>query len=85
MNESIAILGSINKGNDLKEIIEEYNAGYISINPDDDKLYADAISLFDKEQRETIGANAKRLLEDKFCVKSISNNILKSLMNKYEN
>ncbi len=79
MVNEIPILGSINPGNDLREIIDEFNAGFISVNGDDDILYENAIKLIDDPLlRNEMGKNAKLLLIDKFTVESAVNNILKN-------
>lgn len=77
MCESKPILGSINPSNDLKEVVEDANAGFISINGKDDLLFENAKKLLDDKTRKTIGANAKQLLKDSFSVKSTIKQILK--------
>ncbi|CAA6807539.1 MAG: Putative glycosyltransferase [uncultured Sulfurovum sp.] len=77
MVEGLPILGSINAGNDLKEILDNYNAGLTSINPDDELFYEHAKQLLDKNYRRAIGKiNAQKLLNEKFSVLSISKQIL---------
>jgi glycosyltransferase involved in cell wall biosynthesis len=79
MVQSMPILGSINQGNDLKEIIENANAGLISINGNDKLFYEHAMKLLDDRYREEIGDNAFRLLSDKFSVNSASKQILQTI------
>jgi glycosyltransferase involved in cell wall biosynthesis len=81
MCESKSILGSINPNNDLKDIIENVNAGYIEVNGDDDALYKDAVKLLDKNTREEMGTNANNLLNNTFSVKSTVEQIIKSAFN----
>jgi glycosyltransferase involved in cell wall biosynthesis len=76
MVENLPILGSINPGNDLKDVIDEYNAGLICVNGEDDILFNNAIKLLDKSYRDNISKNAEKLMYDKFSVKKISNQIL---------
>ena len=73
------ILGSVNYGNDLKDIVEKFNAGFISFNGEDDLLVANARKLLSANLREQIGKNAKKLLIDKFSVRVASKQILKKL------
>ena len=68
--------GSINPGNDLKDIVDEYQAGLISVNGEDDVLYDNAVKLLDSSYRDKIISNAKYLLNDKFAVSKISKQIL---------
>ena len=74
--EGLPILGSINPGNDLKDIVDEYQAGLISVNGEYDALYGNAVKLLDSEYRDEMISNAKHLLNDKFTVSKISKQIL---------
>ena len=79
MVEGLPILGSINKGNDLKDIIEEYNAGLISINSNDKLFFENAKKLLDSKLRNKIGKiNGRKLLEEKFSVVSIAKQVTKT-------
>jgi len=79
MSHDLAILGSVNKNNDLKNIIDEYSAGAISINPDDESFYINGKKLLDSTYRKTLCINAKKLLNEKFLTKSALKQILKSV------
>ena len=81
MNCSMPILGSVNPQNDLKDLLEKYNAGYISINGDDDMFFNNAIKLLDIGEREKIGSNGYNLLKKIFSVQAIGNQILDSIEN----
>jgi hypothetical protein len=70
LTEGLPILGSINLGNDLKDIVDEYQAGLISVNGEDDALYDNAVKLLDSVYRDKMISNAKCLLNDKFTVES---------------
>lgn len=71
MVEGKPILGSVNSGNDLAEIVNDNQAGYIFINGEDTQLLDAAIMLLqDKELRTLRGINAHQLLSDQFSVKS---------------
>ncbi|MEY0436508.1 glycosyltransferase family 4 protein [Providencia huaxiensis] len=80
MVQSLPILGSVNNDNDLMTLINNFNAGYIHINGDDEALLNSAISLYeDKELRTKLGDNGFKLLKDKFDVKAIASSILEKL------
>lgn len=80
MVQNLPILGSINEGNDLKDVVEENKAGLISVNGEDDIFYANAFKLLDDEKyRIQTGKNAKKLLDDIFSVEVAAKQILKSI------
>lgn len=80
MDTAIPILGSVNRGNDLQGIIESANAGFISINGEDEKLLTSARKLLDNEStRATMGNAGKQLLETTFAVTTACRNIFESL------
>lgn len=77
MAQGLPILGSVNTGNDVIEVIEEAEAGFVSINGEDDIFLDNARSLLkNKDHRKTIGDNSNRLLRDKFSVKAAVGAIL---------
>jgi len=76
------ILGSINFNNDLKEIIEEYNAGLISFNGDDEAFYKNALKLVDKQIRQEFGKNAYNLVKERFSIENAVEKIINSFNNK---
>ena len=79
MVQSLPILGSVNRGNDLKKVIENYDAGLITINGEDEALLVNAIKFLDEEYRKKIGANAQNLLKSTFSVEAATNQIVKSI------
>ncbi|MEG9361341.1 glycosyltransferase family 4 protein [Vibrio cholerae] len=80
MVQSIPILGSVNDGNDLQEIVNHNGAGYISINGQDDLLFENALNLYQNPQlRNELGTNAYKLLENEFSVAASAENILRKL------
>ena len=79
MVQKLPILGSINEGNDLKEVVEKYEAGLITINGDDETLLANAIQLLDEDYRKKIGENAQELLKSTFSVEAAVSQILSKL------
>ncbi|MBN2693714.1 glycosyltransferase family 4 protein [bacterium] len=79
MNYSIPILGSVNSGNDLKELVDSYNAGLVSINGEDEIFFENAVKFLSKDLRKTIGFNSFKLLNEVFSVESAVNSILTCL------
>ena len=79
MVQSLPILGSINEGNDLKEVVENYEAGLITINGDDEILLANAIKFLDEDYRKQIGENAQKLLVSTFSVEAAASQILEKM------
>jgi glycosyltransferase involved in cell wall biosynthesis len=77
MYHSMPTLASINPGNDLKEILEKHDAGFVCINGDDGLLvsFARRLAASDKLRRE-MGLNARALLESTFSVSRAANQIL---------
>lgn len=83
MVQSLPILGSVNSGNDLKELVNSNQAGYITINGDDEQLLEDAISLYESASlRKKVGCNAYELLKNEFSVTSIAENLVSKLKQK---
>ena len=77
MNSSKPILGCVNPGNDLKEIVNCSRAGYIVSAGEHDELEAHALSLLNNsELRTRSGINGKKLLEKNFSIDIISRQIL---------
>ncbi|AOP33709.1 glycosyltransferase WbuB [Leptospira tipperaryensis] len=70
MVQSMPILGCANPGNDLKEVVEEANAGFVSISGDDLLFKENAIKLLDKASRVRMGSNAKKLMDETFSVEA---------------
>ncbi|MCV5373872.1 glycosyltransferase WbuB, partial [Escherichia coli] len=63
MVQSIPILGSVNSGNDLMDVINKHRAGFIHVNGEDDKLFESAqLLLSDSALRQQLGQNAYMLL-----------------------
>lgn len=76
MVESLPILGSVNPGNDLLDIVKEHEAGDIFINGDDDRLLKASIAYLDSEHRNNKGNNATALLHKEFTVEAAAKGIL---------
>jgi glycosyltransferase involved in cell wall biosynthesis len=71
------ILASVNPGNDLKQLVEQHEAGMVYLNPDDHGLRGGAVELArNLPLRERLGRNGRRLLEAKFSVTNAAEQIL---------
>jgi len=77
MVQELPILGSINAGNDLKDIVENAKAGFVTVNGEDEKLLENAVRLLDDTYRKEIGRNACKLLEHTFSVEAAAKQITK--------
>jgi len=74
---SMPILASVNPGNDLKQILEEKQAGLVCVNGKDQQFYENALRLIkDEELRHQIGRNGRALLESIFSVSKAATQIL---------
>jgi glycosyltransferase involved in cell wall biosynthesis len=77
MHAGIPILGSVNFGNDLIEIVTENNAGFVFVNGDDQSFFDTAEKLAkDSTLRTSIGKQGTTLLENVFSVQSAASTIL---------
>ncbi|MDN3715947.1 glycosyltransferase family 4 protein [Vibrio breoganii] len=80
MVQSLPILGSVNKGNDLLELVNNNQAGLISVNGEDEVFFENASKLqSDVKLRRSIGTSGYKLLEKEFAVGNIASSIVDSL------
>ncbi|MCJ2378634.1 glycosyltransferase family 4 protein [Vibrio sp. ZSDZ34] len=80
MVQSLPILGSVNQGNDLMDLVNDNKAGLISVNGDDDLFLANAIKLHESVKlRKDIGEAGNRLLEAEFSVTAITSSVIDAL------
>ncbi len=80
MVESKPILGSVNSNNDLLELVNENEAGCISVNGEDEELLNNAILLYKNASlRSQTGCNAYQLLQKEFSVCNIANQLTNRL------
>lgn len=79
--ESMPILGSVNPGNDLKEVIETAKAGFVVEAGDDNGLLDAANQLLDSKVRRLCAMNCKKLIYERFSVKKASESIIKICSN----
>ncbi len=74
------ILGSVNIGNDVLDVINESNSGFVFVNGEDYLLETAAKKLAKSaELRNKIGDNGRSLLQQKFSVDSAARKILASM------
>ncbi|MEZ8724202.1 glycosyltransferase family 4 protein [Vibrio pomeroyi] len=79
MVQSLPILGSVNEGNDLMDLVNTSGAGFISVNGDDALFFENAIKVQNNfELRRQIGAAGYKLLEKEFSVANIALSIAQS-------
>lgn len=78
--QGLPILGSVNPGNDLKEVIEEAKAGFVVVSGDDDAFCECAKKLLDQKLRNSLSLNAKTLLKTKFDIKTAAKQILNATL-----
>ena len=76
MVQSMPILGCVNPGNDLKVVVEEANAGFVTISGEYICMKENAMKLLNKTIRNEMGANAKKLLKEKFSISVASEQII---------
>lgn len=83
MVESLPILGSVNAGNDVIDLINNHSAGFVFENGDDEALSnAAKVLLLSPEQRMKCGDQARTLLESYFSVESAVSQILQQVQNR---
>jgi glycosyltransferase involved in cell wall biosynthesis len=82
MQNKLPILGAVNEGNDLKQVIENSKSGFVSIAGDSEILFKNAIKLLDTKLRKLLGENANQLLNNEFSTKSAYMKIMKLVKNK---
>lgn len=69
MQNAMPILGSVNPGNDVIDVLQSANAGLVCVNGDDAQLTAFARQLLDSsELRSNMGLSSRTLLAQKFSV-----------------
>jgi glycosyltransferase involved in cell wall biosynthesis len=69
MVQSLPILGSVNRDNDLMNLVEDNAAGFISVNGDHDSFLANACRLHESlDLRRKIGLAGYNLLTKEFAV-----------------
>lgn len=80
MVQSLPILGSVNEGNDLMELVNSHHAGLITVNGNDKDFIENAIRVYnDSDLRQYLGRNAYSLLKTEFSVSTIAHNIIDGL------
>jgi glycosyltransferase involved in cell wall biosynthesis len=73
----VPILGCVNAGNDLVELVNKSGAGLASVNGDFTKFKQDARSIFSSgEMRRDMSEKAANLLQQVFCVRAAAGQII---------
>lgn len=76
MQHALPILGSVNKGNDVIDVLQEADAGFVCVNGEDFRLMSYAIKMLKSEElRRSMGYNSRDLLSSKFSVVSAAKTI----------
>ena len=71
MVEHLPILGSVNSGNDILDIINSAEAGFVSVNGETEVFLRDARLMLDNPKaRRVMGNNSNQLLRSSFSVKT---------------
>ncbi|WP_325892037.1 glycosyltransferase family 4 protein [Grimontia sp. NTOU-MAR1] len=84
MVQSLPILGSVNPGNDLMDIVNANNAGMITVNGEDEALLNHALELLSSEAvRSNVGQSGYELLCKEFSVETIAQSIITELERDY--
>lgn len=80
MAQSLPILGSVNAGNDLMELVNTKQAGFIFVNGYDEAFLNAAEELYRSEAtRKQLGKNSYQLLVNEFSVSSAAGIIVNAL------
>ena len=75
--QGLPVLGAVNSGNDLIEVVNDAGAGLVTINGDYARFLQDAVLLYeDAASRQAMQRNAKKLLARQFSVVAASDQIL---------
>lgn len=75
--QGLPVLGVVNSGNDLIEIVNDAFAGRVTINGDYESFFQDAVLIYeDAAARKEMQNNAKELLANQFSVVAAADQIL---------
>lgn len=77
LNFEKPILGLVNNGNDIKNLIEFYNVGYISFSENFNEFFSNANKLINHRERNTLKKNINRILDETFSSNSAYKKIIK--------
>ena len=73
------VLASVNPKNDLLNLIPQFNSGLVSVNPDDETLLNNAISLLDPNTRKKKGKGAYDMAKNVFDVNTTVKDIISAV------
>jgi glycosyltransferase involved in cell wall biosynthesis len=75
--QGLPVLGAVNSGNDLIEIVNEAGAGRVTINGEYERFVQDAVLIYeDAAARQLMQSNAKVLIARQFSVVAAADQIL---------
>src|SRR5579864_8447538 len=75
---AMPVLASVNPGNDLIDMLHDSGSGFASLNGDDVALMSAAVALAkNPELRVEMGGNCRKLIEERFSVRSATSTILR--------
>lgn len=76
MLNALPILGSVNAGNDVIDVLQSANAGFVFINGEDAELEQGARRLLESASlRADMGRNSRALLADRFSVEEAARRV----------
>ncbi|TGL17107.1 glycosyltransferase WbuB [Leptospira levettii] len=75
----LPILGAVNPGNDIIQVIEGSGSGKISIAGDSDTLFQNAKLFLDSKSRKQMSKNSLKLMDDYFSTSKSAETIIKAL------
>ena len=76
LSAKIPILGTVNPGNDLVEIVNELKFGLVSIAGNSDEFFQNSVILLNPKTRKLLGLNGKKVLNSLFSTESALKKIL---------
>ncbi len=83
LSQPMPILGSVNPGNDLIDVVGGSKAGFVSIADDDEVLYHNAVRLLEDESlRQECAVNAQKLVSSLFSVEVAADKMIE-VLNKW--
>lgn len=83
MVESLPILGSVNKDNDIIKLFNDKGAGFICVNGDDEIFLKNALQLINNSAlRDQMGHSSLELVQEVFSVENAADSILHQASSK---
>ena len=82
LNFNKPVLGIVNPGNDLKDVVDKYKVGYVSNSGDSDSLLNNSKKLLIEENRNFLKKNINKILFETFSTNSAYKKLMKTLTKK---